>query len=437
MNITYYLDKPSAPKTTLMVDVTFSGERARYSSGLSLAPAYWNHEKQQVRASDPLQAAHEQRLDRVYAISKEVYEQMELGAVGRLVTKADAKDYENRVKARLKPLKSKKSKVATVSTAVAPSDFFQYYDYFVRTYTITTRTGKVTMRRPSEKTLRCYRDAGKTLQRYAAEQGTTLTFEAIDMDFYRRFTNWMATKRNLLDSSAGNHIKNLKVFMRWAMDDERKLHSNIAFTKFYRSTSDENEVGVALTLEELRQLRDADLSGDERLRRTRDTHLLQTFTALRYSDLELLEPKNYDFKNKFVVSPIQKTGSKNVIIPMVQPCEELLRSFPSLQIKFYYNWEQNLHLKQLGQLIGLDAPVIVCQYRGGQRIETVVPKWQQLTTHSARRTFMTISLEEFGLPEQVVYRVTGHKPTNRVAARYFKGTREGIKTAVCNAWAAF
>jgi len=265
----------------------------------------------------------------------------------------------------------------------------------------------------------------------------TLTFDAIDMNFYRGFMHWMVTKRNFLDSSAGNNIKCLKVFMKWAMDDERKLHSNIAFMKFYRAMSDENEQGVALTLQELRLLRDADLSSIERLQKTRDTYLLQTFTALRYSDLELLEPMNYDFKNKFVVSPIKKTGSKNVIIPMIQPCEDLLKALPSLQIEFYCNWHQNRHLKELGQMLGIDAPVIVCKHQGGKRIETVVPKWQLLTTHSARRTFTTISIEEFGLPEQVVFRVTGHKPTNRVAARYFKGTREGIKTAVCNAWAAF
>ncbi len=430
MNITFYLDKPSAEQTTLMADVTFGGERPRFSTGLSLIPAYWNHDKQQIRAADPLRVAHQQRLDRIEAIAKEVYEQMDLEAIGRITTEADAKEFKRRVKARIKP-------GATASAAGATPDLMGYYDEFVRTYTITTSTGKVTIRRPSDNTIRAYENTGKVLRQYASEHGMTLTFDAIDMNFYRGFMHWMVTKRNFLDSSAGNNIKCLKVFMKWAMDDERKLHSNIAFMKFYRAMSDENEQGVALTLQELRLLRDADLSSIERLQKTRDTYLLQTFTALRYSDLELLEPMNYDFKNKFVVSPIKKTGSKNVIIPMIQPCEDLLKALPSLQIEFYCNWHQNRHLKELGQMLGIDAPVIVCKHQGGKRIETVVPKWQLLTTHSARRTFTTISIEEFGLPEQVVYRVTGHKPTNRVAARYFKGTREGIKTAVCNAWAAF
>lgn len=435
MNITFYLDKPRAEKTTLMADVAFGGGRPRFSTGLSLAPAYWNHDKQQIRASDPLRAAHEQRLDQVYVIAKEVYEQMNLGAVGRVITDADAREYKKRVRTRIKP--GRKSKDTATSTTAIASDLFDYYDEFVRTYTITTRTGKVTMQRPSDSTLESYKHSGKVLRQYCMENGATLTFDTIDMNFYRGFMHWLATKKNLLDSSAGNHIKSIKVFMRWAMDDERKLHSNIAFMKFYRATSDENEGGVALTLQELRLFRDADLSSNERFKRTRDTHLLQTFTALRYSDLELLEPKNYDFKNKFVVSPIQKTGSKNVIIPMIPACETLLASTPSQRFKFPENWRQNLDLKELGRLLGIDAPVIVCKHQGGKRIETVVPKWQQLTTHSARRTFTTISIEDFGLPEQVVFRVTGHTPANAVAARYFKATKEGIRAAVCDAWAAF
>jgi len=436
MNITFYLDKPSAQKTTLMADVTFSNERPRFSSGLSLAPAYWNHDKQQVRASDPLRVAHQQRLDSVVAIAKEIYEQMNLGAVGRIVTEADAREYKRRVKARLKPLKSKTSKVTT-STVAATSDFFNQYNEFVRTYTITTRTGQVTTKRPSDETIENYKRCGRILQQYSMEHNVLLTFENIDMNFYRGFMTWLATKKNLIDSSAGSYVKSIKVFMRWAMDDERKLHSNIAFMKFYRATSDENERGVALTLPELRLLRDADLSHDESLHMARNRHLLQTFTALRYSDLQLLDSINFDHKNKFVVSPIQKTGSRDVVIPITPPCERLLASNPSLLSECHPKWKQNVYLKEIGKLIGLDAPVIVREHRSGKRIETVAPKWQQFSTHSARRTFMTISLEDFGLPEQVVYRVTGHKPKNNVAALYYKGTKEGIRTAVCNAWAAF
>lgn len=438
MNIAFYLDKPSAPKTTLMVDVAFDGERPRFSSGLAISPAYWNHDRQQIRATDPQRVAHQQRLDRVEAIAKEVYEQMNLGAVGRIVTEADAEEYKKRVKARIKPVKpGAKSKVVTTSTEAITSDFFGHYQEFVKTYTITTRTGQVTTKRPSDVTLEQYRRCGKILREYSAKQNVMLTFENINMDFYRKFTEWLATEKDRLDSTVGNYVKNIKAFMKWAMDDERQLHSNIAFMKFYRATSDENERGIALTLPELRLFRDADLSHNEALQKARDRHLLQTFTALRYSDLELLEPMNFDLKNKFIVSPVKKTGSKGVVIPIIPSCETLLASNPSLQFECPSTRQQNSYLKEIGKLIGLDAPVIVREHRRGKRIERVVPKWQQFSTHSARRTFMTLSIEDFGLSEQIVCRVTGHKPANRVAAGYFKASREGIRTAVCNAWAAF
>jgi integrase len=47
--------------------------------------------------------------------------------------------------------------------------------------------------------------------------------------------------------------------------------------------------------------------------------------------------------------------------------------------------------------------------RAGKIIGEVKKQWEEVTTHTARRTFVTIALFEMNLPPQLVMRITGHK----------------------------
>ncbi len=47
------------------------------------------------------------------------------------------------------------------------------------------------------------------------------------------------------------------------------------------------------------------------------------------------------------------------------------------------------------------------RYRGASRIEIVKMKWEFLTTHIARKTFITLSLER-GMRPEVIMSITGH-----------------------------
>lgn len=427
MNLTFYADKPTAPKSAIMLSITFANTRIRFGTGVTVSPELWNHSKQQIRVGDPLRNAHQKRLDTIYTTIQRLYNEMNLGTEGRIFAQDEIKAFKKRIKTFLQ----------TGSAAVSTANLFEYYDDFVESYTIKTKTGQITTRRPSEGTLIVYRRLGKTLKQYCAERRKVLTFDSINAEFYTSFMDWLANTKDLLDSSSGNYIKCLKTFMSWAMEPERKLHTNIAFLKFHKPEARSNTGKVALTLSELRAWRDADLSEHPRLRRVRDIHLLQSYTALRYGDLELLQPINFDRVNGFIRTPTQKTDSRDVVIPITPPIERLLESYPSLLFEFPSNVKQNEYLKEIGRIIGLDAPVVVRKRKDGKRIETVVPKWQLLTTHSARRTFTTISIEKFGLPGPVVRRVTGHASKDEMEESYFKGTEEAIQNLICNAWAAF
>ena len=67
----------------------------------------------------------------------------------------------------------------------------------------------------------------------------------------------------------------------------------------------------------------------------------------------------------------------------------------------------NDYLKELGQICEINEPQKVVFYQGSKRRESVFPKWQLLTTHCGRRTFVVNALR-LGIPSEVIIRWTGH-----------------------------
>jgi adenylate cyclase class IV len=62
----------------------------------------------------------------------------------------------------------------------------------------------------------------------------------------------------------------------------------------------------------------------------------------------------------------------------------------------------NDYLKELGKFAEIEQPVQKVKFIGSRRIEEKVPKYELITTHTARRTFVTLSLEKGIRPETVM-----------------------------------
>lgn len=58
-------------------------------------------------------------------------------------------------------------------------------------------------------------------------------------------------------------------------------------------------------------------------------------------------------------------------------------------------------------MAGIDEPIRETYYRGNERIDEVLPKYELVGTHVGRRTFICNALS-LGIPAQVVMKWTGH-----------------------------
>ena len=67
----------------------------------------------------------------------------------------------------------------------------------------------------------------------------------------------------------------------------------------------------------------------------------------------------------------------------------------------------NLYIKKVAKAAGIDTPVSITRYYGGERRTVTEPKWALLSSHAGRRTFVCRALA-LGIPPAVVMKWTGH-----------------------------
>lgn len=82
------------------------------------------------------------------------------------------------------------------------------------------------------------------------------------------------------------------------------------------------------------------------------------------------------------------------------------------------NQKFNEYLKDLGKLAEFNDPETIVYYKGNERVEETFKKWQLLSTHAGRKTFVSNALF-FNIPAEVIMSWTGHKD-HRVMENYYK-----------------
>jgi len=198
-------------------------------------------------------------------------------------------------------------------------------------------------------------------------------------------------------------------FLRWAYGRgyyEGKLH--LTWRPKFKGT--DKEV-IHLTWTELIDLYNYKVPESKQyLERVKDVFCFQCFTSLRYSDVAKLSRS--DIRDTFISIVTQKTGD-GLKIELNNYSKAILdkyKDFPfpdGKALPVISNVKMNEYLKELGELAGINEMQRITYFLGNKRVEEVHPKYDLLTTHCGRRTFIVIALH-LGIPAEVVMSFTGH-----------------------------
>ena len=226
------------------------------------------------------------------------------------------------------------------------------------------------------------------------------TFADINFGFYSEYRNWLLEEGELANSSVNKQFDYLKGFLRYA--SKHKLFNSAILDDFDRLKEYETHT-IYITKEELKTIWEYKFE-NERLERVRDLFVFACSTGLRESDFSIVKPEN--IKNDQLFITTVKT-SDPLIIPLNSYSRAVLKKYDNVLPK-YSQQKFNDYIKEVAQVIGLDTSEQVITYKKGVRIETTVPKYELVTSHTGRRTFITQCILR-GMPIPVIRSMTGHK----------------------------
>lgn len=228
--------------------------------------------------------------------------------------------------------------------------------------------------------------------------------DRVTMDTYNNFIAWCQGKKYSINY-IGSQIKNWKALGRLATGDP--IYSSKDFKKIQEETFD-----IYLTEEELKKIYNLKLTG--RFDLTRDWFILDCYTGLRVSDLKLLTDKN--LHGGFITIANEKTDEK-VIIPVHPFVAAILKKYKGFPPKIS-DVELNKSIKLIAEKAKIKDKVLYSITKGGKREDHYLKKWEMVSNHTARRSFIT-NLLKIGTPHTITMKLTGIKSMNTLL-RYNK-----------------
>ncbi len=282
--------------------------------------------------------------------------------------------------------------------------FMPLYD----TITESMKTGKI-LTLDGEKfrknTYYNYKTAAFRLRLWEKHNGT-IYLEDINVRWAERFSVFLM-QQGYSKNSIGATFARMKAVLRRLYNNGVSKHNGYGIR-----ASQELVTAVYNTIDELRDLLNFDFTDTPGLERVRDVYILQCFVGLRYSDLRtfLRNPKRYIKRidaRDYIEIKTTKTGEV-VVIPVSNVVKDILN-------KYNYNFGNlfsyqyfNLSIKEMAKRAGFTQEIVFTRTEGGERVDRLIPKWQLMSSHTARRTFATNAFLA-GVPVKNIMLITGHK----------------------------
>lgn len=210
------------------------------------------------------------------------------------------------------------------------------------------------------------------------------------------------------NDTINKNMANIKWFLTWA--DEKGYFDASKISSFKQRYKKNNKQIIFLEWDELMKVYNLDLSGHPEKEKTRDMFCFCCFTSLRYSDMQNLKWANVSEDH---ISIVTKKTADALIIELNDYSKAILdkyREKRGSEISVFQDkspQKMNIRLKEICKMCGIDTPIVVTEMYGSERKEIIVPKYELITTHCGRRTFISNALA-LGIPPNVVMKWTGH-----------------------------
>ena len=417
-----YLRIANVKKTTQPVGVKYSHRREWFgvTTGCSLEPNLWNDGTGQARAASPDAATINAAIARISFELQNIADGLTKQGIDpavALVREAYKVQKQQAALAEITP-----EPIPTSLPTLTEFSFLYYLDKFIQSknggYSYVQIRARSKRLRSEDRTAKLPPTGGvfayntmKTfyglyanIEAFQTYEKRVLVLADFDKGLLTQFQGFLIGQKKYLNASVCKSIKSLKRVLNQLADDEVMPHTK--YKKFILSEKKKvtARTVIALSKEELHALWAMEVENTPGVGYVRDLFVLGCSTGLRYSDLVRLGPSHIRDNNIHIET--QKTG-EGVTIPLNPLSAAILEKYQR-RIRKVSIQRYNEHLKTLLQMLpSMCQPIERVRWSGAERRSEVVQKWKLVSSHTARRTFINVSLES-GVSIAVLRGWVGH-----------------------------
>ena len=253
-----------------------------------------------------------------------------------------------------------------------------------------------------------------------------MTFDHLSVEVMEGFK--VSLSRTMYNEAIEKNLSYFRQFVTWARNKNYRIHPD--FFSYKPKLPKAKKAVRYLTLDELDAVYNLDLSNNEALDRVRDIFIFQCYTALRYSDVSQLKRDNIkvDPNGNYIIDLVTEKDDDRVTYRLPNRAVAIYKKYQdyvyegNVAFPTISNQKYNEHLKELGKAANLQGEWIDYEYRLNEKIVVKIPK-SDLTTHTARRTFVVTAVNE-GVDLELIALITSHSALATMKP-YIKANRRG------------
>ena len=346
---------------------THAGRTLKISTGIQVEDQDW--QKDHVRRSDP----HHKSKNEIIEAKLQLLQQAHLR-----LTLDNLEPTENNMRKQLKQTSHQEHYLDLYEES--------FIDVFVKYHASKKGTRATT-------TLSNINQTMEVLKAFESSMGLKLCIKSFDRSVFTELIRFYLEDCGYNDRTIDKHLKVVRGFIKWAYPDFNRSFISFKIKK--------DDTVIHFTEEELLCLINADLI--DKLDRVRDLFIFSCLTGMRYSDLAKF---NKSWIQDGVIIFTQAKTSGLAVSPIFTNAYKILQKY-DYNLPRLSNTKFNLYLKDLFEYLQLDRSITITRYQGNKRMEQVKPLFKLVTTHVARKTFISLALDN-GIPIQDVMKMSGH-----------------------------
>jgi integrase len=383
MKYTFKLKEPKSEKETLIYFTCFFKNETKkfiYSTGEKINPINWDfvnkfpfsNGKNKSKFSDTTIKQLNRYSDLLLELESN-YKRMKDEMTSKVLRKAFDEEFKR--------------------TITGKNIFFDAYDEFT--------SEKEKNKDWSHATVKRYKNIKTMLKNFEEKKNYKLTFNSINDTFHAEFTSYCMDDLNHINNTYSRNLGLVKSFLYWAKD--KKYTYNDAFVSFKKKERVITNQ-IALTLEDLNKLMDFKFESNK-LEKIRDVFVFQCVTGMRYSELSLVKRSNVS-DDEITLKEEKDTSKEARKIPLISISRYILSKY-DYSLPLLTNQKYNDYIKEVFQVMEYTHKVQKVTTKGKENIKEDLFFYDRISTHTARRTFITI-MKRQGKSDKLIAKITGH-----------------------------